>query len=48
MNVKYKLGVRTLVLNATFNKMSDISWWSVLFLEQTGVPGGNHQSAANH
>jgi hypothetical protein len=25
-----------MVLNATFNNISVISWWSVLFLEETG------------
>jgi len=24
--------------NATFNNISVISWWSVLFVEETGVP----------
>jgi hypothetical protein len=24
--------------NATFNNISAISWWSVLFVEETGVP----------
>jgi len=28
-----------MVFNATF---SVISWWSVLFVEETGVPGENH------
>jgi hypothetical protein len=31
-----------LVLNATFNNISVISWWSVLLVEETGVPGENH------
>jgi hypothetical protein len=32
-----------MVLNATSNNISVISWWqSVLFLEETGVPGENH------
>jgi len=30
-------GVRVMVFNATFNNMSVISWWSVLFVEETGV-----------
>ena len=29
--------------NATFNNISVISWRSVLFVEETGVPGGNHR-----
>jgi len=32
-----------MVLNATFNNISYISWWSVLLVEETGVPGENHQ-----
>ena len=32
-----------MVLNATFNNVSIISWPSVLFVEETGVPGGNHR-----
>ena len=32
-----------MVFNATFNKISVISWWSVLLVEETGVPAENHQ-----
>jgi hypothetical protein len=28
--------------------ISDILWWSVLFVEITGVPGENHWPAASH
>ena len=35
-----------MVFNATFNNITIISWWSVLFLEETGVPGENHGPAA--
>ena len=31
-----------MVFNATFNNFSVISWRSVLFVEETGVPGENH------
>jgi hypothetical protein len=31
-----------MVINATFNNISTILWWSVLFVEETGVPGENH------
>ena len=31
--------VRIMVLNATFNNISVISWRSVLFVGETGVPG---------
>jgi len=37
-----------MVFNATFNNISAISWWSVLLVEETGVPGENHQPAASH
>ena len=37
-----------MVFNATFNNNSDISWQSVLLLEETGVPQENHQLAASH
>ena len=37
-----------LVFNATFNDISVISWWRVLLVEETGVPGENHRSAASH
>ena len=40
--------VRVMVFNATFNNISVISWWSVLLLEETRVPGENHRSAASH
>ena len=35
------IGVRVMVLNATFNNISVISWRSVLLVEETGVPGEN-------
>jgi hypothetical protein len=31
-----------MVFNATFNNISVISWWSVILVEETGVPGENH------
>jgi hypothetical protein len=31
-----------MVFNATFNNISVISWWSVLFVEETRGPGENH------
>jgi len=37
-----------MVFNATFNNISAISWWSVLLVEETGVPGENHRPAACH
>ena len=31
-----------MMLSATFNNMSAILWWLVLMVEETGVPGENH------
>ena len=28
--------------------LSIISWWIVLLVEETGVPGQNHRSVASH
>ena len=30
-----------MVFNATFNNISVISWWSVLLVEETGIPREN-------
>jgi hypothetical protein len=30
------------------NNISVISWWSVLFVKETGVPGENHLRASIH
>ena len=38
-------GVGVLVFNTTFNDISVISWLSVLLVEETGVPGGNHRAS---
>ena len=35
------------VFNATFTNISFISWWSVLLLWETGVPGENHWPVAS-
>ena len=32
----------------TFNNISAISWWSVLLVEKTGVPGENHRPVTSH
>jgi len=37
-----------MVLNATFNNISVISWLSVLLVEETGVSGENHRLATSH
>jgi hypothetical protein len=33
------MGKGVMVFNATFNNISVISWWSVLLVEDIGVPG---------
>jgi hypothetical protein len=37
-----------MVFNATFNNISVISWWSVLLVEETGVPGENHRPIVSY
>jgi hypothetical protein len=37
-----------MVINATFNNISVISWWSVLLVDETGVPWEKHQSVTSH
>jgi len=37
-----------MVFNVIFNIISVISWRSVLLVEETGVPGENHRTAACH
>jgi hypothetical protein len=39
--LKNAFRVRVMVLNATFNNISVISWRSVLLVEESGVPGEN-------
>jgi hypothetical protein len=34
--------------NATFNNISDISWRSILLMEETGGPGQHHRPVASH
>ena len=40
--------VTVVVLNATFNNISAISWRSVLFMEESSVPGENNRPAARN
>ena len=40
--------VRVMVFNATFKKNSVLSWWSVLLVDETEVPGEKHPPAASH
>jgi hypothetical protein len=35
-----------MVFNATFNNISVISWWSVILVEETGVPGDQYWPTA--
>jgi hypothetical protein len=42
------LFVCLMVLNATFNNISVISWRSVLLVEETGGPKENHWPVASH
>jgi len=37
-----------MVFNTTFNNISVISWWSVLLVEETGVPRENHRYVTSH
>ena len=50
--IKYILGpgfllIGFMVLNATFNNISVISWRSVLLVEETGGSGENHRPVAS-
>jgi hypothetical protein len=41
--------IRNMVFNAIFNNVSDISWQSILLMEETSeVPGEIHRPAASH
>ena len=40
---RYRVNVRVMVFNATFNKISVISWWLVILVEETRVPGEHHR-----
>jgi len=44
----YDMRVRLMVLNATFNNISVISWLSVLLVEVIGVPGEHNRLNACH
>ena len=44
----YRIRIQIIVLNATFNNISAISWRSLLLVEETGVPEENHQPVASH
>jgi len=40
--------VKAMVFNATFNNISNVSWRSVLLVEETGVPVDNHRPDTSH
>ena len=40
---RYRVNVRVMVFNATFNNISVISWWLVILVEETRVPGEHHR-----
>ena len=46
--ILHRFIIRFMVLSAIFNNISVISWRSVLLVEETGVPGENHQPVASH
>ena len=43
-----RVGVIVIVLNATFNNMSAISWWSVLLVKETEEPEEHHRPGTSH
>jgi hypothetical protein len=40
--------IRIMLINATFNNISVISWRSILSVKETGIPGKAHRPAASH
>jgi hypothetical protein len=40
----FRVRVRVMVFNATFNNISVISWWSVLLVEKTRVLGEDYHT----
>jgi len=40
--------VRAMVLNVTFNNISDISWRSVLLMKEPGVSAEIHRPSVSH
>ncbi len=41
----YKIWVRVMMFNATFNDISVVLWQSVVLVDETGVPGENNAPA---
>ena len=46
--ISYQVLGRFIVLNATFNNISVLSWLSVLLVEETEVPGENQRPVASY
>ena len=44
----YQFMVCFMVLNATFNNISGISWQSALLMEESKVPTENHRPVTSH
>jgi hypothetical protein len=44
----FDFNIRIMVFNDTFKNISAISWWSVLLVKETEVPGNNHQPVVSH
>jgi hypothetical protein len=40
--------VMVYMYKATFNNISDISWQSILLMEETRLPGENHRPVTSH
>ena len=45
---KKRFWVRVIVFNATFNNITAISWRSVLYVEETGVPCENYRPGTSY
>ena len=46
--MSFRVWVRVMVFNATFNNISVLPWWSVLLVEETEIPGENHRPVVSH
>ena len=48
LHESHGLCFRFMVFNATFNYISVVSWWSVLLVGETVVPGEHHRPVTSH
>jgi hypothetical protein len=48
LHIKLKFRVRAMMFSATFNNITVISWRAVLLVQETGIPGENHQQILLH